>query len=607
MLAQIDSNGGLIGGSATITFNLGGALTTTGDATFRIFSGIGKERPSGGPLPINVAVNSMNIGGSLVAGVFLGGSAIDRSGVLVHATNDIIVGDQINVEGSVTAGGNISAVNGITFGGSLLSAGGNITSSAGSIGQDFDNQGQSGTISAGGNISAAGFVASFPGISAGGSITASSLFANTVSAGNDIVIRALGGGVAGGILVDSVSAGGALTLMNTQQVRANGAHTDGSIGFTPNDFLLNVDSIMSTGPTFPILTSDGESADPNIGNDNPGNGGNIAVNLNADGLTIGAGGDLDHIEANGGDYHVPSTLGGNAGTVSILATGDVTLNDGINGTPAITTYTGFIPAGGAFTLGDGGTVSIETPGTVTVNSTIEVSSNDTPGLHQSPNGITPAGRRSARGGNINLTSHKSSQTGRAVAINVTSSSQLLSLLNAAAPGPGGRITILATGANSDVNVKGRVQADRGTIDIEHTASGGHVALGDASVNSIDMRADVVKVGTFGANGQLIVGAGTLSADTILKLYAPGSNGEINFIANVTLSAGSATILAGDTITIQPTRLVTIAGNGGPAQVYTNNANYSGFGGNNPNNGTFGGNGANNPLPLSSRPPFSGGH
>ena len=122
-----------------------------------------------------------------------------------------------------------------------------------------------------------------------------------------------------------------------------------------------------------------------------------------------------------------------------------------------------------------------------------------------------------------------------------------------------------------------------------------------------MRADVVKVGAFGANGQLIVGGGALSADTMLKLYAPGINGEINFIANVTLSAGSATILAGDTITIQPTRLVTIAGNGGAAQVYTNNANYSGFGGNNPNNGTFGGNGANNPLPLDSRPPFSGGH
>jgi hypothetical protein len=47
--------------------------------------------------------------------------------------------------------------------------------------------------------------------------------------------------------------------------------------------------------------------------------------------------------------------------------------------------------------------------------------------------------------------------------------------------------------------------------------------------------------------------------------------------------------------------------GGPARIFTNNANYSAFGGSNPNNGTFGGNGANNLLPLSSRPRFNPGH
>jgi hypothetical protein len=40
-----------------------------------------------------------------------------------------------------------------------------------------------------------------------------------------------------------------------------------------------------------------------------------------------------------------------------------------------------------------------------------------------------------------------------------------------------------------------------------------------------------------------------------------------------------------------------------ANIYTNNANYSGFGGTNRSNGTFGGNGANNPQPLSSAPLF----
>jgi len=96
----------------------------------------------------------------------------------------------------------------------------------------------------------------------------------------------------------------------------------------------------------------------------------------------------------------------------------------------------------------------------------------------------------------------------------------------------------------------------------------------------------------------------LSADTTLKLYAPGSNGTLNFISNVTLSSGTEMDLAANTITIQPSVLVTIAGTGGAAKIFTNNANYSGFGGTNPSNGTFGGAGANPPQPLASAPtPF----
>ena len=45
-------------------------------------------------------------------------------------------------------------------------------------------------------------------------------------------------------------------------------------------------------------------------------------------------------------------------------------------------------------------------------------------------------------------------------------------------------------------------------------------------------------------------------------------------------------------------MVTIGGST-PAQVYTNNANYTGFGGNGTTTGTFAGAGANNPLPLTS--------
>lgn len=90
---------------------------------------------------------------------------------------------------------------------------------------------------------------------------------------------------------------------------------------------------------------------------------------------------------------------------------------------------------------------------------------------------------------------------------------------------------------------------------------------------------------------------------LIRLYAPGSNGQLNFVANVTLSSGKAIDLAANTITIQPAVVVTIAGGGGRTNVYTNNPNYSGPGGNNPANGRFGGNGAKTPQPLANAPAF----
>ena len=102
---------------------------------------------------------------------------------------------------------------------------------------------------------------------------------------------------------------------------------------------------------------------------------------------------------------------------------------------------------------------------------------------------------------------------------------------------------------------------------------------------------------------LNIGGGALSADTTLKLYAPGSNGQLNFVSNVTLGGNSAKILAANSVTIFNNVVVTIGGPN-PADVYTNNANYTGFGGNGTTTGTFAGAGANNPQPLSKAPPFN---
>jgi hypothetical protein len=78
---------------------------------------------------------------------------------------------------------------------------------------------------------------------------------------------------------------------------------------------------------------------------------------------------------------------------------------------------------------------------------------------------------------------------------------------------------------------------------------------------------------------------------------------LNFLSNVTLGGNALTkILAANTINILDNVVVTIAGST-PVDVYTNNANYAGFGGNGTTTGTFAGAGANNPQPLANAPPF----
>jgi len=122
------------------------------------------------------------------------------------------------------------------------------------------------------------------------------------------------------------------------------------------------------------------------------------------------------------------------------------------------------------------------------------------------------------------------------------------------------------------------------------------------LQNVNVRGDVVKIGAFGGNGQLRIGGGIIDASNTIKLYAPGSDGEIRFTNDVTLSGSSLKTIAANTVTIDSGKLVTING-GRAAQVFTRNANYSGFGGNGSTTGTFGGDGANAPRTLDGRPSF----
>jgi hypothetical protein len=287
---------------------------------------------------------------------------------------------------------------------------------------------------------------------------------------------------------------------------------------------------------------------------------------------FGAGG-IGSVNFNGGDF------GGDGGTLTVNTVGDLSLA----GT-TITATTGQLQSAADPPTGAGGKVNLtSTSGQVSINGAIQVSSSDV--------GI-PNGRSSARGGNINIRSDAT--TG--VAVNITDSGQLLALLDNAAPGPGGLITIRATGATSSINAGGQMRADRGGIDIRHTGTAGAVNL-----NNPTLQADIIKAAALGPNGTLQISGGTLNANSVLKLYAPGSNGQIIFLANCTLQGGSMSIIAANTVTIANSVIVTT--NGRAASVFTNTANYSGFGGNGTTSGTFGGLGALNPQPLSSAPPL----
>ncbi len=523
------------------------------------------------------AVLNLNLTSS-TASTFTAGAG----GINAEFTDILFSGSDLNLVsgGNITAHsiqftdffvrGNVSAAGAISITGDLQSGG--ITA-----GTTIDVGGQVlvGGMTAGGNITVSGRLAAFGDVnSTNGNITAGTVAPHGINAPNGLLTAG-----SGGILPFIVSPGGA----GVQQMYV-------------------VDSILSPNG----IDFSGNQYD---GIDGLSSGGMLTINARtiAFDSEIGVGSvNFNGADVDGFSSGTTPTVPGDGGTFAVNATDDITTIVPITASSGLTNFNGTI--GGA-----GGTVTFNSSaGTVAVNSTIQVSHAEV------PDGPV---RRSAKGGNIRLSSGKAAPAGvpRPVAIDVGSSGQLLALLDAAAPGPGGKIVISATGANSDVNVRGRVQADRGVVDIRHTGDGGNVALEgfvpsvstpgpNGSLGTLDVRGDVVKVAALGTNGLLTIGNGSISADSTLQLYATGFNGEVRFVGNAILSGNSVKSIAGNAVTINNGIFVFV---GGPAaSVYVNstggipNANYSGqSGGNNTTTGMFTGSGANPPQPLSAAPPL----
>src|ERR1700674_4546119 len=251
------------------------------------------------------------------------------------------------------------------------------------------------------------------------------------------------------------------------------------------------------------------------------------------------------------------TLGGpinNVGTLRLVAENNIQINapedlrvGGSGGTllgtagaafgvsSPITATTALINPAAGFS-GAGGNVSLSAlGGTLTLNSLIQVSSND-------PDAIQV--RRSASGGSISLFSNLTSGTG----ITLGTNARMLSLLNNAAPGPAGSITL--TTAGSDILGQGAVlEADRGTITLLQTAAASsgtaQITLNGGSVQSETLLAS--------SQGDLNIGTTApvnLSAIT-LSLLAKNNlvwEGEFLTLAAVR-SSGNVTLQAGNDITI----------------------------------------------------------
>lgn len=358
---------------------------------------------------------------------------------------------------------------------------------------------------------------------------------------------------------DTIVAGGAFTSQSDVSALTLQAGTSINIGGS----VVAADSIRA-GTTINVA---GELSSPSVsaGGDvtaaniqatiDSSNGGTIgsAATINVNAANISTGGSLfaDIFNSRGG------SIGGNA-EINFALTGDLT----IQGTQGVAEF-----------------AIDNNPGTIGANATISVSAANITAnsfLAQIDN------TGGSIGGNATINMNVSGNT--SIATDAT--------VEILGNNPSGSAAINFNGGSYAIGSPGRAGMFLGFI-----TGNGTIAFNNASV-----RAEVIKAGVFGPNGVLNIGGGILSADSELKLYAPGSNGRLNFLSNVTLGGAGAKILAANSVTIFNNVVVTI---GGPnsADVYTNNANYTGFGGNGTTTGTFAGAGAHDPQPLSSAPPF----
>jgi hypothetical protein len=596
-----------------------GNLMTAGDLELDIENTSG-QIDNGGDLGLgvngNVQVNSLtssleNYGGIIrgVASLTLNiGGDLSVAGLTTIDIDQSANSGPPNLNGGSTDG---NAEIGITVGSGKGGSGGNI-----SIGSDcyvyIGNNKHSGSSGSPPNI---------------GGDAAVTLSAGTVAVGGffDSYIVNNGGGQIGGDAALNASVNGQFFAHNGIDFQIDDAIFGGSAGgHIDGDALVNVSAqdILTPSTNSGIPGTHPMAIEASIYSNAGGFvGGNAIVQVAATG-DISAPGSVLFWVANGNYQNLGGgTIGGNAEvnvTANNLASGDLytqILNYGgasIGGDAQVSiSVDNLLKSTNLYALIDnragtiGGNATINfSEGSTTVNSTGNVSFLILNGPYSSGQGVTPQGGVINDGAVIEIATGSFNVDSLLAEIDNTEGQikgdATISFNVPGAAGVAGDATFAIYGSGGAGSAS--VTFDSGNYQVGGTFLAYIDQSGTISFNTASAHADVLKAGVFGANGALNIGGGTLSADSQLKLYAPGSNGQINFVSNVTLGGNAAKILAANSVTIFNNVVVTITGPA-PVDVYTNHANYTGYGGNETTTGTFAGQGAHNPQPLSSAPPF----
>ncbi len=664
--AEINNrNGGVIDGNATINFNVTGDITANnganapGDAFFLIRNQQNASGTAGGSIG-GAAMLSISAADVSVAGDFdaeiqnqRGASAPGPSGgsigtdatLSVTATSlsvggelDAVINNQNNGSGSGTGGsiqGN-AAIN-ITLSGGLTTTGSDSNSSGvpgdanfvilnanlvggsgGFIGSDATINVNAASISTSGSFD--GEIDNNGGTIGGRANVGLDVSGDvTVSGANGITLQILneGGSIGGGMPGDGVS----YTVGGTTSTPSLALYVDNS-----NRGVINAGGSAILNTTGPVMLNGplGMEVD-NFNGGSITNGANVTAHFVGDVTdTVGQFHSLNFFVLNGAGFFSSDVTGGTIGTGGNI---NVTFDGNAETTPTSTTGSfAAVIANGGGVIGTGGNISLTVGGNVVAGGQgFNVDIENQAGQITNGGNVTVqvAGDVTSTTGAFFGILNNGGSIGDSVTVqigttgNITADS-LTVLIDNTGGSIGGDATInMNVGGtatvtnNATVQILGNDPAGSAAINF----NGGSYTVGGTFLSTIDgngaikfananISADTIKAAVFGSNGTLMISGGTLSANTLMKLYATGSSGTIDFTANVTLTCkAAALILAANTITINDNVVVTIAGSF-QASVYANIANYSGSGGNGTTTGTFAGAGASNPQSLGNAPPFS---